>query len=581
MKRAKPKPRFGQREELLDFLLEAAAVASETLDLDKLLADVGALVDRAAPPSLLAILLYSERRRTLRIRYARGHREEVVRNLDLQLGEGIVGTAAMTRQPVRVDDTRRDARYLNAVDPVRSELAVPMVTRGRLVGVIDLESTQPGAYSVEDQALLMLVASRVAIAIDNARLHRRLERNHRTLRTLSVLAQEFASILDLDELLKRIAMAVRVLIDFDAFSILMVEGKYLRHRFSQRYDQRVELDNIKIGKGVTGHAAESREAILVKDTKLDPRYIPGHPDIRSEVAVPLIVKDRLIGVIDVESERIGHFTEDHVRMLGLLAPQVATAIENASLYVEVESRKKEMEADLQAARRLQHVLLPREAPAIGGLDIAIGARPAREITGDIYDFFEHGGDYALIAFGDSSGKGAAAALYGALVGGLLRSMGPRRRGPAVLLRALNETLVERKVAAQYVTLTNILWNQSDCTMTVANAGAIPPLILRDGELSQPDVEGVPIGLLDAQEYEEKSIQLQPEDLVVLYSDGFQDQLNPQGVQFGEGELVRTLRAHADKPVRQIVDSMFAELDRHRRHVALGDDQSMIAMKVQP
>lgn len=580
MNRTDARARFRQREELLDFLLEVSGIAAETLDLDELLGTVASLIKRAIPADIFAILLYSERRKTLRIRYSTGHRQEVVRNVEIQLGEGITGTSALTRKPIRVEDVRRDSRYLNSLDPVRSEMAVPMMARGRLVGVIDVESTEVGTFTAEDQALLTLIASRVAYAIDHARLHRRLERNNRTLRTLTTLAQEFSAILDLDHLLSRIAVAVRVLMDFDAFSILLVEGDVLRHRFSQRYDERVEVDNIPIGTGITGHAAALREPILVRDTQDDHRYLSAHPEIRSEVAVPLIVKDRVIGVIDVESERIGYFTEDHMRTLTLLAPQIAIAIENARLYEEVETRRQDMEEDLLAASRLQRVMMPGEAPEIPGLDVGVAFRPAREVSGDIYDFFEHSHDYTLIAFGDSSGKGAAAALYGALVSGSLRSIGHRRRGPAVLLKTLNELLMERQVAAQYATLISILWRAPNRTLTIANAGSIPPLIIRKKSIFQPRVNGVPIGLLEERDYDEEDVQLERGDVVVLYSDGFQDQRNDKGASFGEISLPSLLPKLSHLTAQEIVNEMFDRLDKFRGRRPLEDDQTTIVLKVQ-
>ncbi|MGD0361788.1 MAG: GAF domain-containing protein, partial [Bryobacteraceae bacterium] len=125
--------RFRERSELLDFLLEVSAVTSQTLDLDELLANVSEIVQRVIPGELLAILLYSEKRRELRIRYARGHREEVVQNWSIQLGQGITGAAALAREPILVPDVRSDPRYLNAVEAVRTELAVPMIARRKLV----------------------------------------------------------------------------------------------------------------------------------------------------------------------------------------------------------------------------------------------------------------------------------------------------------------------------------------------------------------------------------------------------------------------------------------------------------------
>ena len=573
--------RFRERAELLDFLLNVADVTSETLDLDRLLANVANIVKEVVPSDLFAILLYSEKAHGLRIRYSIGHREEVVRSLVIPLGEGVTGAAAASRAPILVNDVRADARYISALDAVRSELAVPMVARGKLVGVIDAQCTRVKAYSEHDRALLRLLASRVAVSIDNARLYRRVERQNRTLRVLAHLSQEFSSILDLDELLRKIAKTVRALISYDAFSIMLLdpERKVLRHRFSERFDKRVDLDNIPLGKGITGAAAESREAVRVNDTLADPRYIASHPDIRSEVAVPLVVQDRVVGVLDVESERLGYFSDEHVRMLTLLAPQIASSVENARLYEELNQREQRMETDLKAARKLQSVLLPRKAPEIRGLDIAIRGRAAREITGDVYDFFEHSTEYSVLAFGDVSGQGAAAALYGALVSGLLRILAPRRRGPAALLRSLNEALLERKVDAQYATLLVLLWESSTSKLTMANAGAEPPLICRGGEIIKPNVAGVPIGLLEDRDYDEVVFEARSGDMIVFYSDGVEDQLNPAGEDFGRGRLIRALKKHCAMGPQALVDEIFGELDTWMDSAPITDDQTIIAVRV--
>jgi phosphoserine phosphatase RsbU/P len=573
--------RFRERAELLDFLLSVADATSETLDLDRLLTSVASIVKDVVASDLFAILLYSEKEKGLRIRYSMGHREELVKNLVVRLGEGITGAAAASRLPVVVDDVRGDPRYLNALDAVRSELAVPMIARGKLVGVIDVESIRPAAYSEHDRALLRLIASRVAVSIDNARLYRRVDRQNRTLRALARVSQEFSSILNIDELLGKIAKIVRNLINYDAFSIMLLdaEKRILKHRFSVRYDQRVNMDNIPLGRGITGAAAESREAIRVNDALADPRYIASHPEVRSEVAIPLMVQDRVVGIMDLESERMGYFTDDHVRTLGLLAPQIASSVENARLYEEINQREQRMDVDLKAARKLQSVLLPRKAPEIAGLDIAIRARAARDVTGDVYDFFEHGDDYAVLAFGDVSGKGAAAALYGALVSGLLRILAPRRRGPASLLRSMNEALLERRVDAQYATLMVLLWDSKTRRMTMANAGSEPPLICREGEIIKPRIEGVPIGLLDDREYEEFVFQAKPGDVILLYSDGIEDQLNQAEQEFGRDRITAILTEQCGAPTDIIATTILHEVDTFKAGMPNTDDQSIIVMRV--
>lgn len=571
--------RFRERSELLDFLLEVSSVTSHTLDLDQLLANVSDIVKKVIPSELFAILLYREKQQDLQIRYAIGHREEVVKNLSIPLGEGITGVAAAKREPILVGDVRADDRYLVAVDAVRSEMAVPMMARGKLVGVIDVQSTRVQAYTEYDRAMLRLIAARVGAAIDNARLYRRAERQNRTLRALANISHEFSSILDLNELLTKIAKTVRTLINYDAFSILLVdqEQKVLRHRVSVRHDQRVEIDNIPLGKGITGAAAESREAIRVHDTATDPRYIASHPDIRSEVAVPLIMQDRVVGVMDLESDRLGFFTDDHMRTLALLAPQIATSVENARLYEELATRERRMDEDLRAARELQSLLLPRESPEIEGLDVALGWRPAREISGDIYDFFEYSNQHVAIAFGDSSGKGAAAALYGAVVDGLLRTLGPRHRNPAGLLRALNDTLIERKVEARYVTLLVMLWHPHSRHFSMANAGALPPMVCRAGQILKVRVEGVPPGLLPQRDYEEVTLHTQPGDMIVLHSDGITDHLSPAGEEYGRGRLVQVVRNTSSLEPQAVIDGIFEDLDRF--NMTRYDDQTLVVLKV--
>jgi sigma-B regulation protein RsbU (phosphoserine phosphatase) len=586
--------RFRERAELLDFLLEVSTVTAETLDLDRLLANVAEIIKDVIPYELFAILLHTERSRSLRMRYSIGHRDEIAKNLNIRLGEGITGATASTRQPILVRDVRKDSRYLNALDAVRAELSVPMLVRGKLVGVIDLQSTRLNAFSEQDRALLTLIAARVGTAIDNARLYRRVERQNRTLRVLAHLSQEFSSILDLDELLSKIASTVHALISFDAFSIFLVdvERSLLRCRFSQRYDERATVENIELGKGITGWAAETRQVVRVPDVTQEPRYIASHPDVRSEVAVPLVLHDRVIGVLDLESMRPSFFTEDHVRALSLLGPQIATSVENARLYEELLQREHRLDQDLQAAFKLQSVLIPRTVSDVVGVEVGLRTRPARAISGDLYDFFEHSDDYTLIAFGDVSGKGAAAALYGALISGLLRTLTRRRPNPAELMKSLNEALLERKVDAQYATLSLILWSANDRTFTIANAGTLPPILFREAEMISSRVNGVPIGLLEDQEYEQAEMQAQPDDLLLLCSDGIEDQLGKEAdilteeqtitrelESYGRDRLEKVVAANFQQQPQEIVDAIFADIDLFRGATSLTDDQTVIALRV--
>jgi len=578
--KGKSRVRFQERAELLDFLLEVSAITGETLDLDRLLENVADIVRRVIPHELFAILLYSEKRGGLKIRYAVGHRQELVQNLIVPLGEGVTGVAGRDRKPVVVADVRDENNYLNAMDAVRSELAVPMVVRHKLVGVIDLQSTTLNAFSGQERALLQLIAGRVGTAIDNARLYRRVDRQSRIQRTLSLLAQEFSSILQLEKLLDKIAKSVRTLINYDAFIVLQVDdsAKVMRSLFSLRYDERVQIDVLPLDKGITGAAARSRHSVLTRDTSTDPRYIESHAGIRSELAVPLIVKDRVIGVMDLESEHVAAFTEDHVRTLALIAPQIAIAIENARLYEEVERREKSIQQDLEAARQLQKVLLPA-SPQLPGIETGVGYKPARTVSGDVYDFFDYDGESSMLVFGDSSGKGAAAALYGALFNGLVRSIAPRRRSPSLLLSELNRALMERQVEARYVTLLAMLWQSRERKFTISNAGSTTPMICRNCEILNLDASGLPVGLLERAEYDEIEFPAKAGDVILLYSDGVSDQTNEAGQLYGEQRLARYFTSITDLPAGELATALLEDIIRFRGATPVHDDQTVIVLKV--
>jgi len=580
MSTRKSDTRFKDRSELLDFLLEITGTISSTLDLDTMLASLSQIVRQVVPFDLFAILLYNEKLGGLAVRYSIGFNEELIKSLVIPLDEGITGVSGSGRIPIVVGDVRSDPRYLPFLDAVRSEMAIPMVAGTRLVGVIDLQSTRLNAFTNEDSALIQLIASRVATSIMNARLYRRVERQNKTFKTLTNVAREFSYIIDLDELLGKVASTVRGLINYDAFSILLYDAatEALRHRFSIRYDEHVQADNIPIGKGVVGRVAQLRSPILVDDVREYEEYIELNPSTRSEMAVPLLVPDRLIGVMNLESSRLANFTQDHLQTLSLLSPLVAGAVESARLYEEINTGKAKLEDDLDAARTLQAALLPREDPGIGGLEIGIHFRPAQQISGDVFDFFEHSDDLAFILFGDVSGKSAAAALYGAMVTGLIRTLAPRRRSPAALLQALNESLMERKVEGRYLTLLVALWHPSTGSLTIANAAAIPPMISRKRQIITPEVEGFPLGLFAGRQYDEVTFQTEPDDVVLLFSDGIQDQTNPAGEEYG-GHVAQLLKKLRKLPAQKIADDIFEDFDRFRGPQAIFDDQTIVVMKV--
>ena len=569
-----------QRSDLLEILVEASELVSrQSLDLDRLLHGLAELVRKVIDYQLFAVLLRSGDS-SLRMRFAIGYSEDTVRQLRIEIGEGITGEAAETMQTVVVQDVRQDPRYLMAIDAVRSEIAVPLVARGKLVGVIDLQSTERDGFDEASRSVLELIASRFSLAIEAARLHQATLRQNRVLRTLSRIAQQFTQILHLDDLLKKVASLIRGVIPYDALTILMLEedGQVLKHYFGVRFDQRVQWDNIPIGKGIVGAAAKEKKSILVRDTEQDSRYLAMFEEIRSEAAVPLMVKNEVIGVINLESEEVGAFTPNDLRMLNSLAPQIAIAIENARLYEEVARHKARMETDLTAARVLQQHMLSSVRPEFEGIEIAARNDSAAEVTGDLYDFFPFPGEHLGILIGDVSGKGAAAALYAALAGGILRNLARPDLSPAELLALANEALLARKVETRYLTALYAQWYPQTSRLVVANAGQPRPIARLNGKVEALPVAGIPLGLLPGSTYEVTEFTMAAGDLLVIVSDGITETMSPSKLEYDENCLIAVMKAHPAASAEEMIEAIFEDLKEFSATTGQVDDRTVIAAR---
>jgi len=531
---------------------------------------------------IFAILLLNEKTQELRFRFQVGYPPEFAERSRIKVGQGVIGQAVQLRQAILIDDVTKDPRYIAAVPNVCSELAVPLTTKNRVIGVIDLEARHENYFNEEHKRLLTLIASRMAAGIENAQLYTRTTKQARILLLLNEIARELTSILNLDELLGRIAELLRRLIDFQMFSILLLDssGEKLQHRFSLRFNENVHVKKeIPLGLGVVGRAAETREAILVPDVSKDPRYIEGNPETRSELAVPLIYKDKVIGVLDLEHTRRGFFTDEHRRTVTTLAAQVAIAIENARLYEEIARQERRLERDLSLARELQMRLLPQTLPKLAHLELAAKFSPARAIGGDLYDFIPYSLSRLGIVIGDVSGKGAPAAIYAALVSGILRSHAPIEPGPAEMLSAVNLSLAERRIEAQFVSLIYALWDDEQRTLLVANSGLPRPVYLHDGKIEVIEATGLPLGLFDDADYDEFQFKMKPGDLFVFFSDGILDARNRQGELFGRGGVEKIIAECAGQSADCIVDSLFKAAAEYSAGVATFDDQTVVAIMV--
>jgi sigma-B regulation protein RsbU (phosphoserine phosphatase) len=601
-----------------EFLVRLADTLNTTLDLRTLLERTASLVRAVIDYKIFAILLINDRTHDLRMRFQIGHRPEVER-LRIRVGQGIVGQVAQTRQAMLINDVRKTENYIDANPDVRSELAVPLITKNRVIGVIDIQSEQLNYFKPEHLHLLTLTASRIAGAIENARLYTRVSRQAQTLLVLNEISREITSILDPDELLQRVGQLVRRIIDYQMLSVWLVnerdnviESRLAirlppRHEAKPREERRsiwdssptagpetlsqpaaagstkdtigVKGEPIPMGEGLVGAAIEEKRAILVADVRKDSRYRMVNAETRSEMVVPLVYKGRAIGALDIEHPRAHFFNEDHERSMTTLAAQIAIAIENAQLYQRVAQQEQRLERDLAMAREVQLRLLPPVKPRHKRAELAARFLPARTIGGDLYDFLPYDPNRSAIALGDVSGKAAPAALYAALVSGIMRSAAGQHPSPSEMLRILNDALQERKLDSQYVTMLYGLWNDENLTLQIANGGSVQPLFCHGDEVDTIRAEGFPLGMFPNATWEEFSIATQPGDSVVFFSDGIVDALNGAGEMFGNDRLIACVRKYRQKSASKLAESVLTEVGRFQGKRDRFDDETVLVLRV--
>ena len=561
--------------------IQALHAASELRDGLEAVAEA---LHRYVPYDNLGVLLLDPRGRELRFAFARGYAPEVEQHWRFGLGQGLVGIAAQSGEPILVEDTRLDPRYISASDPTRAELALPLRVKDRVIGVLDLGAAEPGVFGSAELALLEPVAGQLAAAIDGARLTQHLRQQTQTLSLLHELGREFASILDRKKLLERVADRIKRLIDYDVFSVLLwnEESQLLEPAVSVYRDgpRTGTVSPLGLGEGICGTAAALRQTLRVPNVQLDPRYIECVRDMamRSELAVPMYVKDRLVGVLDLESASYDAFTPQHEHAVSTLAASLAIALENARLYGRLRENEQRLASDLSTAREIQKQLLPKTTPWLPGLQVAFAYRPANHLGGDFYDIRPYGEGRVAIAAGDVSGKATSAALYGSLAVGMLRQYPEESLRPGALLRDMNLKLLELGIDNRFLAMALALYDAGDRSLVLANSGLPHPYLVRGGEARPIQVVGVPLGLLPDRHYEEELITLETGDVVVIATDGIDESHSAEDEEFGAERVRQTLERLAGGSAREIADGLLAASRDWAGRAEPWDDSTVVVLK---
>src|SRR5687767_10364936 len=390
------------------------------------------------------------------------------------------------------------------------------------------------------------------------------------LRMLLDITKTISRSLDLQEVVNLVMDTLDSLIPYDAAGIYLVkcsrpfgesdgvlDETCVFHTEAVRgYDiaDMQEL-HLKMGEGLIGHVALSGNPFISPDVRKEPRYVNARARTRSEMVTPIISNDEVIGCFDLESDELNAYSDDDLEVLMLLASQVAIIIEKVMLHEQL-IEKKRLEGQLEVARQVQLELLPAKDPELAGYDISAYNFPTEEVSGDYYDWVKIYDDQIAVVIADVSGKGVPAAILMAFLRASLRAASHIGYASNISMVKVNYLLWESIERNQFVTAFYGILDASKQTLSYSNAGHNPPLLVNAAGTARFLERGEqPLGMFRETRYHQYYLEMEPGDVLVLYTDGATEALSPSGEEFGRERLAQAVKDAYERPAREMIATL--------------------------
>jgi len=497
-------------------------------------------------------------------------------------GEGLAGWTITQRRPLRLAPDDALPNLTGETPSFRSALVIPLFRRGEAFGVIEcLDKRGGGAFTDADFDHLDVASEHVSVALDNAMLVQETQRRAREKEGLLELAKSVATPLDLDEVIEAILKSLREVVNYDAAAIYLVNRSTLALELARDvgYPEGSEgAFGLQIGQGIVGWVAKTGEPLIVPEVARDSRYVAARPSTRSELAAPLVVGGRTIGVFNLESDASDTYHEGHLELVSAFASQAAIAVERARLTRELLERRH-LEKELAIAREIQRSFLPKSAPTIPGFDLAGAARAHDEVGGDYYDFIPASQTRIGLAIADVSGKGIPAAL---IMAGFRMSLLAEIRNEFTIravMRKVNSLLHESLERHRFVTAFYGVLDIRNRVLIYANGGHNPPLLRRaNGSIEYLTEGGVALGVLADSVYSDCPVHLSSGDVIVMFTDGVSEAESPSGEQFGQLRVEECVERLAARTSQEIVEGLVQAVVDWTGERGPNDDLTLVVLK---
>lgn len=509
-------------------------------------------------------------------------------------GEGMAGRVMESRKAMKLDNYdewtgRTPKQRKGTVGPV---VQAPVQREKEFLGVIYAErNLGKPPFTEEDLESVQLFANYAAIAIRNAQLFEEARRSTGELASLYEISLEITQELDPAQLLEGIITRAESL----------VQGKNAQFYFFEQslgmlipgmpghLPKSIQKVSMRPGEGVSGTVFLTRKPLIISDYDSWEGRAPGTPTgvIGQAIGIPVEHGDRILGVIAISRNKTeAPFNDDDVRLLTLFAGQAAIALTNAQQYEELQKlyaavkEKERLDSELTMAHTIQASLLPKRLPNITGWEVAACWDAAREISGDFYDCFPVPGGRWGFVIADVAGKGVPAALFMALCRTLTRTFSMDGRTPKEAITRVNDLIIADSYSEWFVTLFYGLLDPKWGILTYVNAGHPRPLLLRKKgkKIEKLAADGIALAVFEGITLEEKAVQLDPGDVVLLYTDGISEAMDTSGNLYGDRRIHSQLNRSAQLEPEAILDNLQKDIAAFSRGRSQSDDLTALLIK---
>jgi len=536
----------------LQFKKEFIDLYSE-LDLDSLLDKMADKICDYLSCVAASMFLYDSRKEELYFESATGEKQEELKKISLKKGEGLVGWVAEHNESVIVNDCSKDPRFTAVTDKktnfvTSSILAVPVQMNRNFLGVLEAVNKKEDVFDEHDQILLESIASIISIPLQNAMLFKKVMTETKEKERLIELGKIVSLSFDLDEVFTTLKNIITEIIEPLEINVMVKSQDRTYHLISNKKTPFRETE--------------------VEETTIDTK----------QAVFPLRVKDETLGYLEIKSNK--KFPDEIVSLIRGIAIFAAISIEKFEMHIQVLERER-IEKELQIAKNIQRSFLPDEKQiALKGMDVACLNIPSSEVGGDYYDIVQLNENETIFTINDISGHGIPASLPMSIFSANFKYRVKKDKDMLTTINHLDNLLAETTDASQFVTSFTCSVNIEDRVLKYFNCGHHPTFIFRKDQIIELKEGEAPLGLFPGLPRTITKVNIEKNDLVLLYTDGIIEAENPQGEQFDYNRLKNCMKTNKHLPAESIKEKLIRELKEFINADNFDDDVTYVIIKIE-